>query len=74
MEVLKSSRENIRVNDELKTNVSEIFSVSIIRVNSDDGDISRSMKRWFLTLTQLIAREDFSTFILRESFKSYMLE
>jgi hypothetical protein len=45
--VLKSSQEIMHDNTELKTNVSEIFSVSIIRVEPNDG-LKRSLKCWFL--------------------------
>jgi hypothetical protein len=59
--VLISSRAISRVNVELKTNVSDIFS------NSSDGGISETLV-FNLTLTRLISR-DFSIFIRSESFK-----
>jgi hypothetical protein len=72
MDVIKSSRAISRVNVELKTNVSETSSVSIIRVRDTDRDRDpdpddghRASLRNLVfnsTLTRLIAREDFITF------------
>jgi hypothetical protein len=65
----KSSRAIINVNVELKTNVSENFSVSIIRVSDNMSpmtETSKSLNRFVFnrTLTQLIAGEGFSTFVV----------
>jgi hypothetical protein len=72
--VLKTSLAISRVNVELKINVSEISSVLIIRVDPDHGDRDDLWNVGFWsTLTRLIVGEDFSKFIRRESFKSYII-
>jgi hypothetical protein len=61
MKLLKCCWAISSVNVELKTNFSEISSISIMRVNVD-------MLIW------LIAREDFSVFIHHEGFESYIMK
>jgi hypothetical protein len=64
----------------LKTNVSEISSVPIFRAVVDvrptlmmkRKEISKTLA-CNITLTWLIGREDFNTFIGRESFKSWVI-
>jgi hypothetical protein len=68
--VLKSFRTISSVNVQLITNVPEISSVSIIRVDLMMKEISQTLFfKW--TLTRLMARES-SMFIGRESFKSHI--
>jgi hypothetical protein len=66
--VLKSSRAINHVNVELKTNVSEISSVSIATLMMETAEISETLIS-NSTLTWLIAPEEFSTVISSESFK-----
>jgi hypothetical protein len=83
--VLKSSLAISHVNVELKTNVSEISSVFIIRVDVGSDHMPLYLSTLLMetnkisetlvfnsTLTWLIARENYSTFICHESFKSYI--
>jgi hypothetical protein len=63
------SFENINVG--LKTNVSDIYYVSIIRVDAGDGDGDLGNAICNSTVTRLIAREYLKIFVNRESFKSY---
>jgi hypothetical protein len=60
----KSSRAISRVNVEFKINVLVIGPVSIMRVDPD-------LQNVFFNSTSLIAREDFGTFVRRESLKTY---
>jgi hypothetical protein len=60
--MLKTSRAFSRVNVELKTDVSEIPPVSIIRVDQEMWEISET-SGFSSTLTRLITLEDFSIFL-----------
>jgi hypothetical protein len=60
-----------RVSVELKTEVPQIFiSESTLMMQTEELSETLVFKS---ALTRLIAQEDFSTLILRESFKSYGL-
>jgi hypothetical protein len=61
----------IRVDVELKTNISETGSISIITVNPNDDVTATKTMAFNSVLTQLIKGEDFIASIYHESFKSY---